>query len=60
MDERINDRTRELERLEEGPKAEIHIELLKKTLKKYQTGKRQDMMEYMDSGSRNSPPFTTD
>ena len=26
--------TRELERLEEGPKAEIHIELLKKTLKK--------------------------
>ncbi len=26
--------TRELEGLEEGPKAEIHIELLKKTLKK--------------------------
>ena len=25
---------RELEGLEEGPKAEIHIELLKKTLKK--------------------------
>ena len=25
--------TRELERLEEGPKGEIHIELLKKTLK---------------------------
>ena len=25
--------TRELERLEEGPKAEIHIEFLKKTLK---------------------------
>ena len=30
----INDMTRELEGLEEGPKAEIHIELLKKTLKK--------------------------
>ena len=26
--------TRELEGLEEGPKAEIHIELFKKTLKK--------------------------
>ena len=30
----INDMTRELEGLEEGPKAEIHIELLKKTQKK--------------------------
>ena len=30
----INDMTRELEGLEEGPKTEIHIELLKKTLKK--------------------------
>ena len=30
----INDMTRELEGLEEGPKAEIHINLLKKTLKK--------------------------
>ena len=56
----INNMTRELEGLEEGPKAEINIELLKKTLKRYQTGKRQDMMEYMDSGSRNSLPFTTD
>ena len=53
----INDKTRELG-LEEGPKVEIHIELLKKTLKKI--SKRQYMMEYMDSGSRNSPPFTTD
>ena len=26
------------------------------TLKKYQIGKRPAMMEYMDSGSRNSPP----
>ena len=30
----INDMTRELEGLEEGPKAKIHMELLKKTLKK--------------------------
>ena len=30
----INDMTRELEGFEEGPKVEIHIELLKKTLKK--------------------------
>ena len=56
----INDMTRELEGLEEGPKAEIHIELLKNTLKRYKTGKRPDRMEYMDSGPRNSPPFTTD
>ena len=46
--------TKELERLEEGPKAEIYIDLLKATLKKYKIGKRQAMMEYMDSGSRNS------
>ena len=52
--------TRELEGIKESPKTEIHIDLLKKTLKKYQTGKRQAMMEYMVSDSRNSPPFTTD
>ena len=56
----INNITRELEGIEEGPKAEIHIDLLKMTLKKYQTGKRQAVMEYMVSDSRNSPPFTTD
>ena len=58
----INNMTRDLEGLEEGPKAEIHIELLKKKKhwKRYKTGKRPDMMEYMDSGSRNSPPFTRD
>ena len=28
--------------------------------KKYQAEKHQAMMEYMDSGSINSPPFTTD
>ena len=52
--------TKELEGLEEGPKAEINVDLLKTTLKKYQIGKRQAMMEYMDSGSRNLLPFTTD
>ena len=55
----INHNTREQEELEEGQKAEIHTDLLKTTLKKYQTGKRQAMMEYMVSGSRSSPPFTT-
>ena len=52
--------TKELEGFEGGPKAEIHIDLLKTTLKKYETGKHQAMMEYMVSATRNSPPFTTD
>ena len=43
----------------EGPKREIHIDSLKTTLKKYQIGKSQAMMKYMDSGSRNLPLFTT-
>ena len=50
---------RELEGFEEGPKDEIYIDLLKATLKKYKTGKRQAMAEYMGSSSRNSPLFTT-
>ena len=52
--------TRELEGLEEGPKAEILIELLKKILKKISNWKTPGHDEYMNSGSRNSPPFTTD
>ena len=36
--------------LKESPKAEMHIDLLKTKLKKYQTGKRQAMMEYKVSG----------
>ena len=56
----INNMTREQVGLEKGRKAEIHIDLLKTTLKKYQIGKRQAMMEYKVSGLRNSPPFTTD
>ena len=49
---------KELEGLEKYRKSEIHIDLLRTTLKKYQIGKHQAMIEYMDS--RNSPPFTTD
>ena len=52
--------TRESEGLKKGPEAEIHIDLLKATLKKYQTGNRQAMMENVVSVSRNSPPLTTD
>ena len=52
---------KELKGLEEGPKAEILIDLQRMTLKKkYQIGKHLAMMEYIDSGSRNSPPFMTD
>ena len=51
---------KELEGFEEGPKAEILIDLLRMKLKTYQIGKRQALMEYMDSGSRNSPPFMID
>ena len=59
-DEWINNMTREIEPLEESTKSEIHIDLLKTTLKKYQTRKRLAMMEERGSGSRNSTPFTTD
>ena len=56
----INDTTRELEGLEEGLKGEIHIDLFTLTLKEFETGKRQAMMVYIVSSSRNSPPFTID
>ena len=56
----INNMTKELEGFAEGPEAEKHIDLLKTTRKKYQIDKHRVMMEYMYSGSRNSPPFTTD
>ena len=52
--------TRELDGLKEGSKAVIPIDLLKTALEKYQTGKRQAIMEYMASGFKNSPPFMTD
>ena len=38
----INNMTRELEGFEEGPKAEIHIDLLRTTLKKISNGKTPD------------------
>ena len=44
----INNMTKELEGLEDGPKVEIHIDLFE-TTQKNQTGKRQAMMAYMDS-----------
>ena len=46
--------TKELEGLEEGLRAETHIDLRKTILKKYHA-----IMEYMDSSSRNSQPFTS-
>ena len=52
--------TKELEGLKEGPKAKRHIDLFRTTLKKYQIGKHLAMIEYIDSGSRNSPPFMAD
>ena len=56
----INHIRRELEELEGDPKTEIHTDLLKTTLKKVSNWKRLAMMEYLVSGSRGSPPFTTD
>ena len=55
-----NNMKRELEGLEKDPKAEIHTDLSKRHFKRYQTGKHLAIMEYVVSGSRNSPPFTTD
>ena len=56
----ISNVAKELEGIKKGQKAKIHIDLLWMTQKNYQIGKRQAMMEYMDSGSRNSPPFMID
>ena len=58
--ERINNITRELEGLEKARKRKYTAIYSKRHLKRYQTGKHQAKMEYMISGSRNSPPFTTD
>ena len=57
MDNQHSKRSRRTQR---RLKAEIHIDLLRTTLKKYQIGNHQAMMEYIDSGSRNSPLFMTD
>ena len=49
---------KELYGLEKGLKAKILIDLLRATLKKYQIGKWQAMMAYMDTGLKNSLPST--
>ena len=41
---------KEVEKLEQGPKGELHLDSLKATLKKYQTGKIQALVAYTDSG----------
>ena len=51
---------KELERLEEWLKMKIHINLLGKTLKKYQIEKHQAMIVYKDSGSKNPLPSMKD
>ena len=56
----ISGTAKELEGFKEGPKAEIDIDLLCTTLKKYKIAKREAMIEYVNSGSRNSPPFMMD
>ena len=56
----INNMTRKREGLEEGPKLEIHIDLLKRTLKNISNWKTPGHDGIHVSGSRTSPPFTTD
>ena len=51
---------KELEQLEKGVEAEMHLNLVKSTLKKYQIGKRQAMMAYMVSGFKTLRPSSTD
>ena len=46
--------------LEEGPKVDIHLDALKTTLKKYQTGKPLNLMTYTDFGFKKSHPSTTE
>ena len=43
---------KQLEGHEERPKAEIHINLLRRTLEKYQIRNQEAMMGYMNSGSK--------
>ena len=51
-DKWINNKTKELEKVEEDPKTEINIDLFKTTLKKISKWKHHAMMKYMVSGSR--------
>ena len=49
----INNMEKELQGLEEGLKAKLHLHSLRETLKKYQIGKLQTMMTCMDSSFKN-------
>ena len=51
---------KELEGLIEDPKAKIHIDSLRTTLKKYHIGKPLAMMAYIDFDFKKSLPSMTD
>ena len=57
MDKQHGERVRRIPRMAESGNT---LRFTENDTKKYQTGKRQAMMEYTDSGSRNSPPFMRD
>ncbi len=57
MDKQYDKRTR---RTQKRPKSGNTYQFTQNDTEKYQTGKRQAMMVCKVSGSRNSPPFTTD
>ena len=50
---------KELQGLQEGPTADIYLELHRTTIKKLPSGKHFVMMAYMDSGFKNSHSYTT-
>ena len=51
--ELINNMQNELEGLEKGPKAKIHLDSLRSALKKVPKGECLSMMAYTDSGLKN-------
>ena len=51
---------KELKEFEEGPKAKIHLDSLRATLRKYKIGKLQAMMQSKDSCLESSLPSMTD
>ena len=54
----VNKYDKRIRRTSRRPRKQKNIDLLKTTVKKYQIGKHQAMMECMYSISRNSPPLT--
>ena len=50
---------KDLERLEESPKAKINLDSLRAILKKYQKGKRKGAIVYIDTAFKNSFPSWT-